>query len=69
MQVAIRTSTILASMLTAIAKAKLVFFNTKNLEIGLEEMPRDIESVSALLDLENKISVVHTTGMVRTVNL
>ena len=48
MQVAIRTSTILASMLTAIAKAKLVFFNHENMEIRSEDMPRDIESVSAL---------------------
>ena len=55
MQVAIRTSTILASMLTAIAKARLVFFSDHNLEIPLEGMPHDIESVSALLDLEKKI--------------
>ena len=50
MEVAIRTSTIIASLLTAIVQAKLVFFNTSNMEIDSEQMPRNIDSVRGNLE-------------------
>ncbi len=43
MDVAIRTSTIIASLLTAITQARLVFFNTQNTEP--ETLPSNIEQV------------------------
>ena len=43
MDVAIRTSTIIASLLAAITSAKLVFFNNENEDIA--EVPRNIEQV------------------------
>lgn len=43
MDVAIRTSTIIASLLTAITNARLVFFNTENMEP--KKMPTNIEEV------------------------
>ena len=46
MDVAIRTSTIMASILTAISHARLVFFNTENMEISSEQMPCNVDSVS-----------------------
>ena len=44
MQVAIRTSTIIASILTALTQAKLVFFNTENMDA--EFNPETVEHVS-----------------------
>ena len=43
MDIAIRTSTIIASLLTAITNARLVFFNTQNMEP--DRMPSNIEEV------------------------
>ena len=43
MDIAIRTSTIIASILTAITNARLVFFNTQNMEP--DRMPSNIEEV------------------------
>ena len=44
MEVAIRTSTIIAALLSAIVKAKLVFFNNQNMDIPT--IPQNIEEVS-----------------------
>ncbi len=44
MEVAIRTSTIIAALLSAIVKAKLVFFNNTNMDI--DKIPQNIEEVS-----------------------
>ncbi|KAK7101600.1 uncharacterized protein [Littorina saxatilis] len=46
MEVAIRTSTIIAGLLTAIASAKLVFFNTENHDADF--MPETVEQVLEL---------------------
>ena len=43
MEVAIRTSTIIASLLTAITSAKLVFFNRENMDA--EFIPKTINEV------------------------
>ncbi len=43
MEVAIRTSTIIASLLTALCSAKLVFFDDKNMEAPF--IPTNIEEV------------------------
>ena len=44
MEVAIRTSTIIAALLSALAKAKLVFFNTENMDAP--KIPENIQEVS-----------------------
>ena len=44
MEVAIRTSTIIASLLSAITAAKLVFFNTENHDATF--IPETVEQVS-----------------------
>ena len=44
MEVAIRTSTIIASLLTAITSARLVFFNTENHDAAF--IPETVEQVS-----------------------
>lgn len=45
MNVAVRTSTIIASILTVVVQAKLVFFNTENMDIPEEKMPTNVDSI------------------------
>lgn len=50
MDVAIRTSTIIASILTAITNAKLSFFHTEN--IVPDKLPETVEQVRASVSAE-----------------